>query len=1116
MQRSSGDALARQRAIQQFTRLGYSILDGAQEERGPCVITGRRSAIEVVLLPRLRAALRALNPGCAAALIEAAIDALTTNRSLLDLAHANEQIHTMLTDGIKVDARGQLVTSDSESAGQEGGDRQQDTHKTLRIVDWREAGNNDFTLVSHLWVDGKLGKRCLDLVGFVNGLPLILLEIVDSELPHIFDNIDRDYKSTLPALFWYNAFIVVADAFTCKMGSLTTPWERFFQWKRIKDEGEAESSRLDSLIEGTCHKERLLDIIENFTLFNKARGLNKLIAMNHQYLGVNNAIASLRAWEQERRQRRQAGEARGAHGRLGVFWHTQGSGKSYSMVFFVRKVQRTIANNYTFVVVTDREDLDRQIYENFRHTGAIAEDAGEVRARNASHLKRLLSEKHLLLFTLIQKFYSDVPGQDYDEISDNENIIIMADEAHRTQYDTLAKNMRAALPRASFIGFTGTPLMDGEEQTRETFGHYVSIYNFRRAINDSITVPLYYENHTPQIELINDDFQDEMSELLEEAMLDERQEQRVVEQYARAENIVVKGERLDQVAADIVGHFMNRGYMGKAMVVSINKITAVRTYNRVREQWQRYQEELRAQLSLESDPAVRVELAHKINYMERTEMAVVVSPADGDTERFARFSQETGEQIEIATHHQRFKKEKLAENFKDPEHVLRIVFVCAMWITGFDVPPLSTIYLDRPLKGHTLMQAIARANRVYQDKINGLIVDYASTIRALIAALVVYAREDSSGYREGDRPIGDKSDLVQALRDKLAETAQFCRDQGINVQDLLPKLAAERDKQQQQDRLWPTIDKLVAYDDIKLRALLLTSEVSKLYKAILPDAAEREFTLPVHLYMLIKDGIYKTMRPTGFRETLGRVTRLVRESLEVHQPEERLSADTLAPRGSFDLRDIDLNALNTNLRSGHRHIKAEQMRNLLYERIRRMIEVNPSRVKYMEKLDRAIDRYNEGCANFASDPRLLNPQEKVTQLPSLAAQQDQLQDEYTNALVELTGEIAQEEQRSQQEEVSEEELAIFDQLALNVSLSQEEHTQVKQIARTLLAALLPTFSVPDWQKKSQTFSRVRITIEDELLNLPAIYSQELANQKCDDLFLYVQERYSNDGSASVA
>ncbi len=1116
MQRSS-DAMTHQHALQQFARLGYTVLDGSQEEHDTFAVTGRQNAGEVVLLSRLHDALRSLNPDCTDDLLEKAVNRITESRTLFSIAEANKQVYEeLLRDGIKVDVHGQLIASDISEKSVETS--HEDTWKTLRIIDWDQTktNKNDFVLVSHFWVDGKFGKRCFDLVGFVNGLPLLLLEIADSDLKNIFDRIDQDYKDNVPAFFWYNAFIVVADAFTCKMGSLTTPWEHFFQWKRIRDEDETENTKLSTLIEGTCDKKRFLDILENFTLFESSKGLHKLIARNHQYLGVNNAIASLHTWEQERARRRQAGEPE-MHGKLGVFWHTQGSGKSYSMVFFVRKVQRTISNSYTFVVVTDREDLDDQIYKNFRHTSTIVEDANLVHAGTAKRLKQLLGGKHMLLFTLIQKFYSDKPGQDLEEISDNENIVVMVDEAHRTQYDTLARNMRAALPRASFIGFTGTPLMDGEQQTRETFGNYVSIYNFRRAINDSITVPLYYENHTPQIALVNDDFQEEVIEILDDGMLDERQEQRVSECYARAEEIVIKDERLDQVATDIVNHFMTRGYMGKAMVVSINKITAVRTYNRVWQQWKRYREALQAQLAQELDPYIRHELEKNIAFMTHTEMAVIVSASRDDAKRFAKFSKDTGEYVDILYHHRLFKKRKLDEDFKKATHPLRIVFVCGMWMTGFDVPCLSTMYLDRPLKDHTLMQTIARTNRVYEDKNNGLIVDYASNIHAVVKALSVYAREDTSGYHTGDLPIGNKSDLVQTLRERLAGAQQFCEEQGINVQALLVSLAHERDRSRQENLISSAVDALVVYDEIKLRALLLTSEVSRLYKAILPDMGEREFTLPVRLFRLIKNGIYTTMRPTGFRDILGRVTTLVRDSLEVLEPEERLSADTFKPRGSFDLRDIDLNALQTNMHIGHKHIKAEQMRQLLLDYIRRMIDVNPSRVKYMEKLERAIRKYNDGSANVASDPPLIDPQEKITELSMARNEQVQPLDEYLDSLLTLTSEVQQEEQRAEQEELSEVELAFFDLLTLNVALSEQEHIQVKAMVRTLLVALRPSFDVIDWQKKQQMLGRVQTTIEDELRGLAQIlHNDEYYKQKCKDVYLYVQVHYKNDGTTSVA
>jgi type I restriction enzyme R subunit len=1126
--------------LEQFRRLGYTLIDGSREEQGPCAATGRASRDEVVLLPRLRAALRRLNPQCSDALIESAIGALTVNRSLRSLAKANREIDAMLRDGVKIDARGQAIREDSddedesEQARTRRARERRDSYVTLQVIDWRpgNADNNDFTLVSHFWVNGKLGRRCLDLVAFVNGLPWVLLEITEGEIQSAFSRIDQDYKANLPALFWYNAFIVVASPYTARMGSLSASWEHFAQWKRVNDEREPESTRPETLIEGTCQKARLLDIVENFTLFDDREGLKKLIARNHQYLGVNNAIAALRAWQEQRASRRDGttvGAATAAahedipsntpsrkqHGKLGVFWHTQGSGKSYSMIFFVRKVQRTISSGYTFLVVTDRDELDEQIVETFTHTGAIDEDAHEIHASSAQHLKRLLAERHLLLFTLIQKFRSEQPGQDYEEISANENIIVIADEAHRSQYDTLAKNMRDALPRAAFIGFTGTPLMDGEEQTRETFGDYVSIYNFRRAINDGITVPLYYENQTPQVELTNLNIGDDIEAILDDAMLNEQQKQKVSERSARAEEIFVNGARLDQIAEHIVEHFMSRGYMGKAMVVCLNKLTAVRTYNRVRACWERYRDNLCTQKEQESDPERKAELAAKIDYMEETKMAVVVSASPDDEERFAKFSRATGEQVDIIEHHRIFNSGKLAEDFKNPEHELRIAFVCGMWITGFDVPCLSTVYLDRLLKGHTLMQTIARANRVYDDKINGLIVDYAgTTTRTLPHALAIYAREDTSGYQQGDRPIGDKSELVQALRDKLRETAQFCREQGIDIDDLLAKVAAEPDRERQKALLQKAVDALLAYDEVKMNALLLIGAVSRLYRAILPDASEPEFTLPVHCYQLIKSEMYAAMHPTGVEDVLGRTKLLVREAVEVREREERLDPETLAPRGVFDLRDVDLSALESSLRSGYRHINLERLRYALAERIKRMIEGNPTRVGYMEKLQRIIDKYNEGCANQATDPRLIDPQEKITQYPVLQAEREKLIDEYASELIGLAGELEQEGQRAVQAGLSEEELTICDFLTAGLNLDAAQQERVKEIARTFLTEVRPVFAISDWQIKPDIASRVDIALENAMSALPPeLYSQEQCQQRYEALSLYLKERHKNGGSS---
>ncbi len=1119
MQRSNRDSSAiLRRALAVFTDLKYTVLDGSQEESGTCTETGRAGLHEVVLLPRLCAALRELNPNLAESIIDRAIYKLIEGegrgRGPGELLKANQEVHNLLRAGVKIDVL------PGESAASEV---YQDRQKTVQIIDWdgKTPENNDFLVVENFWVSGSMGKRCLDLVVFVNGLPLIVLAIEDSELPHIHMRIEQETQNELPTLFWYNAFLVVANAFECHMGSFSAPWEQFFQWKRVIDERERESTTLETLLRGICEKTRLLDYVENFALFDTAGGLKKLIAKNHQYLGVNNVIAALREREQLPEDEQ--------HDKLGVFWHTQGSGKSYSMVFFVRKVQRKISNTYKFVVVTDREDLDDQIYKNFKYTGTIEENPEEVHAESSAHLKRLLGEPHLILFTLVQKFRTEKPGQNYEQLDDSHKIIVITDEAHRTEEGTLAKNMRDALPHAAFLGFTGTPLLD-DERTRTTFGDYVSIYNFRRAIDDGVTVDLYFENHTPEIQFLKSlALDEEIKRRLDDAQLDPQQREQLILQILQSQSYLTSSKRLDWIAEDLVEHFMRRGYQGKAMVVLPDKITAVRTYNRVRDAWVRYKNRLRTQLASESDPVQQQMLQDEIVYMETTEMAVVVSadsgskkPGEdkklrGDKERFAEFSASNGEVVEIDSHHEHFKKENLAERFKNEHDTLRIAFVCDMWSTGFDVPCLSTIYLNNHLEKHTLMQTIARANRVFGEKTTGLIVDYISSVHELEKALEMYAPKDADRATGPDRLVGNKSELVQILREKMQELERFCAQQGIDVPALLVLLGAEIRRSSQENLLEEAIDSLLRTDEIKLDYLLLASEVSKLYKAILPDAAEAEFTLPVHLHTLLQQGMYKAVRRPLPNGVIDDIARLVRDAIVLLPQEARISLETHEAPGKFLISQMDLSALNGDLRSGPRHTRAEQLRNDLQARIRRMIATNKSRVTYLDRLDKAVQRYNEGTANQAVYLPFAPGDENIRVLPIAEEVQEErthLLNEYDDALLEIVRELAEEEERHSREGLSEEELAILDILIANITLSNDEREQVKHQARNLLDDLRPSFTL-DWITKSQPSNQVAVAIEDELEQLPATYTAEQRQQKSAEILLHVRELYKK-GSHSIA
>ena len=476
------DDLVKQPALALLRELGWETVDaygefGRAGGDGRSAL-GRETESEVVLVARLRPALERLNPDAGEVAVEQAIEELTRDRSRMSPAAANREIYGLLKDGVRV-----IVPSLDEDG---------DTVERVQVIDWNDPANNDFLLCSEFWVAGEMYRRRADLVGFVNGLPLVFGELkgVHRRLEDAYNDNLRDYKESIPQIFWFNGVIVLSNGMDSRVGSVTAGWEHFGEWKKAASEEEAGRVSLEMVLRGVCEPARLLDLVENFTLFQEAPGgLVKLVAKNHQFLGVNNALEALRT-------------IRGRQGRLGVFWHTQGSGKSVSMIFFAQKALRRVTGNWTFVVVTDRRELDRQIYRQFASSGVVGE--GGAQARNSQHLRQLLGEDHRYVFTLIHKFRTNGPGEAHPVLSERDDIIVITDEAHRSQYDTLALNMRQALPNAAFLAFTGTPLIAGEESTRRVFGDYVSVYDFVQSVEDRATVPLFYENRIPELQLSND------------------------------------------------------------------------------------------------------------------------------------------------------------------------------------------------------------------------------------------------------------------------------------------------------------------------------------------------------------------------------------------------------------------------------------------------------------------------------------------------------------------------------------------------------------------------------------------------------------------------------------
>jgi len=697
------DQLVEQPTIALFSELEWATVNATEETFGPSGLLGRETKGQVVLERYLHEALEKLNPSTDAAGLQQAADALTHDRSGMTLEAANREIYELIKEGV-------VVSVPDPKGGQQS--------VRVRVIDWEYPEANTFTLVSQFSVVGQMYNCRPDLVGFVNGLPLLVVELKKPGVPSktAFDDNLTHYKNAIPKLFWYSAWLVASNGSDSKLGSITAEWERWVEWKRIEREDEPRRVSLEVLIRGTCQKQRFLDLIENFTLFSDFKGgVVKVLGQNHQYLGVNNAIASmLKAREM-------------GHGRGGVFWQTQGSGKSFSMVFFAQKVFRKLRGNWTFVIVTDRTELDDQIAKTFKSVNAVSDAEGEeCHASSGAHLRELLRGNHRYVFTLVHKF------QTAEMLSDRSDIIVLTDEAHRSQYDTLAVNMRAALPKATFLAFTGTPLIAAEERTRDVFGDYISIYDFQQSIEDGATVPLFYENRTPELELVNPDLNEDIYALIEDADLDDDQQDRLETYLGRQYHLITRDDRLDVVAKDIVRHFLGRGFFGKAMVVSIDKATALRMHDKVWKYWREAKAEAQQELERlvyqaggeqSADQALRdlkiAELKARVNAIESTDMALIVSPGQNEIEQMNLLG------LDIVPHRKRMNESQPAidERFKDPDDPLRLVFVCAMWLTGFDAPSCSTVYLDKPMRNHTLMQTIARANRVFPGKHSGVIVD---------------------------------------------------------------------------------------------------------------------------------------------------------------------------------------------------------------------------------------------------------------------------------------------------------------------------------------------------------------------------------------------------------
>lgn len=1039
----SEDQLVEQPAIGLFGTLGWETVSALEEVLGPGGTLERETKGEVVLAGRLRAALSRFNRTLPPEAIAAAVDELTRDRSAMSVEAANREVYALLKEGVPVSV------PDLENGGQRT--------ERVRVVNWEFPEQNNFLLVSQLTVVGDLYTCRPDLVGFVNGLPWVVVEFKKPGVPAraAFDDNITHYKSQISQLFWYNALIIASNGTDSRVGSVTADWDRFFEWKRIEREDEPRRVSLEVMLRGTCDRTRLLDLFENFTLFSEHKaGLVKVLGQNHQVLGVNNAIASML-------DARKLG-----HGRGGVFWQTQGSGKSFSMVFFAQKVLRRLAGNWTFVVVTDRVELDDQIARTFKSVGAVTGREGdECHATSGAHLRELLHGNHRYVFTLIHKF------QTAEVLTDRADVIVLTDEAHRSQYDTMALNMRAAMPKATFLAFTGTPLIAGEERTREVFGDYVSIYDFQQSVEDGATVPLFYENRTPELDLVNPDLNEDLYEVIEGAGLDDEQDAKLQRVLGQQYHLITRDDRLETVAQDVVRHFLGRGFVGKAMVVSIDKATALKMYDKVRKHWAAETERVRAEIArYDRDSAERATLAQRLEILTSTDMAVIVSPGQNEIEQMRALG------LDIEAHRRRMNDSQpgLDEKFKDTEDPLRLVFVCAMWLTGFDAPSCSTVYLDKPMRNHTLMQTIARANRVFPGKHSGVIVDYANVFASLEKALAIYGKGTGGG-----NPVKDKAQLAAALGEAVQTATLYCARLGVDLAAMEAMPAAGLERLQAIEN---AVDVLIAPESRRRDFLGHEQLVTTLYRALKPDPMVLVHALRVAGIASLAAAIKAKLSPNppDISVVMQDITRLLDRSI---------TGLTVRDGGPppVDLSKINFEALAQRFKdSQHKNTDLETLKAAIRARLERLIQLNPTRADYLQQFEALIESYNAGSRNI-----------------------EQLFQE----LLALSNSLDTEQERHVRENLSEEELVIFDILTRPApELTTEECAEVKKVAKDLLERLKGLL-VLNWRQKSAARSALRLAIEDTLDSaLPRAYDPEIYRAKCAAVFEHVYVSYPERGA----
>ncbi|MDU2830012.1 MAG: type I restriction endonuclease subunit R [Anaerococcus sp.] len=1001
---------------------------------------GRESYKDILLTRYFYEALRKFNPWINENQIIEAQEVLGKRLSTSSLIQINEEKYFLIRDGIPVTVKkpnGQTET------------------KKAAVIDFQNPDKNYFLAIKELKIHGDLYRRRTDIVGFVNGIPLLFVELKRNtvDVQNAYEDNYNDYLDTIPHLFYYNAFLMLSNGTEAKVGTLGSKYEFFHEWKRLAEEDQG-SVALERMLRGICKKEKFLDLFENFILYDHSGGQTaKILARNHQYLGVNEAMKSY-------------ADRNLNDGKLGVFWHTQGSGKSYSMVFFAKKVRRKMEGTPTFLILTDRDELNRQISDTFENCGLLGKDikASQFIATSGDDLVKKLQGNPSFIFTLIQKF--NKPNE--KPIYPDHDIIIMSDEAHRSQYGIFADNMMKLLPTAARIGFTGTPLLSSDNITARTFGGYVSVYDFKRAVEDGATVPLYYENRGEKIsDLHNPEITNQILDAIENADLDVNQQDKLEAEFAKEIHLLTAEPRLKSIARDFVSHYSDLWTSGKAMFVCLNKVTCVRMYNYVQQYWKAEIKALKKDLKYASQQE-SIELERKIKWMEETEMAVVISQEQNEIQTFKKWN------LDIKIHRTKMEKRELDKEFKDSKNHLRVVFVCAMWLTGFDVKCLSCLYLDKPLKAHTLMQAIARANRVSEGKSNGLIIDYIGIVKALRKALADYTA--NVGGDGGLDPTVDKDELIVRIIETIGKADKFLNENDFDLELLINAYDFMK-----LSYLQEAANAVCGSIEDKKTFTTYASELNRLMKYTdredITGHVRKQFEAIAAIYAELQ----KKRKHINTTDLMIEINEIISEYVEIEDTPTMVREQARR----FDISAIDFNLLRREFaKVKKKNLVLKDLEEVIQHKLDSMLFANPDRINYYERYQQIIDDYNSEKDRATIENTFME-------------------------LMDLANQMSREEQRYVREGfTSDEELSLYDMLFRD-DLSKTDIKKLKEVATSLLQKIkMKVAEFDHWTDKQETKAAIDNLIRDTLwADLPECYDELSISMYRQKIYEYVYTRY---------